>query len=563
MQYLARYAAASQVVGQGSSRAVLMQPNLARDEVAFDAAIRDPVRFREAISTLHDAVVSDLRVTKRDRAAYAEFQKRRSDEEHAVRTRAAAAERDRQLAEARQLPPLAPGVRDRFDVLRKRYWALRQDYSRHLLRHDRELWRLLMPCDPVVTVADDVVFFECFSADGSSYGCLTVDRDGFDPAAHVALGTTNVDYTWTLYDHFQSLRSYRHTRLTVDPGGFGVATDQAAGHREEKIDLPDGWLRGFLQVQSAMAMPTVQVSLSRDCVYSLLAFLKRHRAKTSPRALRFELRPGQPASLVLEPWEKRIDSRGTPSLGPEREPIRIWGVRRLLMLARLLPLVDRIDVHLLGTGLPSFWVARLGAMRLVIGLSGWTANDWTAGSPIDSLRPPVELTDQQIAAAAATMRQQRAIPRDALAAALGTDAATAMATADALAHRGQVIFDLVDDQYRWRSVMPAAIAESELGPPNPEVVASRQLLRKGKVRNREVIAEDRAVRIVGEVDRHVCEVTLSADRILSAGQCDCSHHFQNGIRRGPCRHLLALRDSGDTPTTLTQWYERLTRRSSN
>ena len=34
-----------------------------------------------------------------------------------------------------------------------------------------------MPCDPVITVVDDVVFFECFSADESSYGCLTINRD--------------------------------------------------------------------------------------------------------------------------------------------------------------------------------------------------------------------------------------------------------------------------------------------------------------------------------------------------------------------------------------------------
>jgi len=70
------------------------------------------------------------------------------------------------------------------------------------------MWRLLMPCDPVVTVADDVVFFECFSADESSYGCLTVNRDdGFGRSEQLQLGTTNVDYSWNLYHEFQSLRS--------------------------------------------------------------------------------------------------------------------------------------------------------------------------------------------------------------------------------------------------------------------------------------------------------------------------------------------------------------------
>src|SRR5690606_32307973 len=134
----------------------------------------------------------------------------------------------------------------------KRYWQLRSDYSRRLMTRNPRLWRLLTPCDPVITVADDVVFFECFSADQSSYGCLTCDRDTvFSGDASPQLGTTNVDYSWKLYDHFQSLRSYRETRLTVDPSGFEVATQGAAEYREEKIDLPEGWLRGFLQIQAA------------------------------------------------------------------------------------------------------------------------------------------------------------------------------------------------------------------------------------------------------------------------------------------------------------------------
>ena len=52
----------------------------------------------------------------------------------------------------------------------------------------------------------------------------------------------------------------------------------------------------------------------------------------------------------------------------------------LRVLARLLPLADGADVYLLGTGLPSFWSVRLGEMRFLLGLSGWTANDWSGGS---------------------------------------------------------------------------------------------------------------------------------------------------------------------------------------
>src|SRR5262249_7097195 len=138
--------------------------------------------------------------------------------------------------------------------------------------------------------------------------------------------------------------------------------------REEKIDLPAGWLRGLMQLQAGMTMPGGAVSLSRDAVYSIVAWLKRYKAKTSPRALRFELLPDQPPTLVLEPWGTKIVSYGTKYTGPSVEPIRIWGTRRLMMLARVLPLAERFDVYLLGTGLPSFWVARMGEMTLTLGL---------------------------------------------------------------------------------------------------------------------------------------------------------------------------------------------------
>ena len=139
-------------------------------------------------------------------------------------------------------------------------------------------------------MADDVVFFECFSSDESSYGCLTIDRDAcFAKTQDACVGTTNVDYSWELYHNFQSLRTYRETRFHINPEGFSVQTFDRADYREEKIELPEGWLRGFMQLQAAMALPMKKVTLGVDAVYSLLAWLKRHREKHGPRAIRFEL----------------------------------------------------------------------------------------------------------------------------------------------------------------------------------------------------------------------------------------------------------------------------------
>src|SRR5207245_3640085 len=125
------------------------------------------------------------------------------------------------------------GLEKRFNSFREKYWSARIKYSDYLTKNDPALWRVLVPCDPVVTVAPDVLFFECFSKDESSYGCLTAERDLFETPGDVALGTTNVDYSLPLYEEFQRLRTYRRTRFAVDPAGFEVRTEGAADYREE------------------------------------------------------------------------------------------------------------------------------------------------------------------------------------------------------------------------------------------------------------------------------------------------------------------------------------------
>ena len=53
----------------GDQRILELAPNLSRDKVAFDALLKEPIRFREAMSTLHDVVINDLTFQPQDKAA--------------------------------------------------------------------------------------------------------------------------------------------------------------------------------------------------------------------------------------------------------------------------------------------------------------------------------------------------------------------------------------------------------------------------------------------------------------------------------------------------------------
>ncbi|HUE72441.1 MAG TPA: metal-binding protein [Pirellulaceae bacterium] len=567
MQVQLSYYRHSALLADRLAQTLSFAPNLARDPVAFDGALKAPVRFREAISALHDVVISDLRYKPRDKTAYEEWKKSEQQRLSSMRKEAYQQAKTEILA---RRGDVSPDIEARFERCRRRYWHVRQAYSDYLRENDWDLWRRLMPCDPVVTVADDVVFFECFSADESSYGCLTVDRgDGFGSAAGVKFGTTNVDYSWDLYHHFQALRSYRQTRFQVDPQGFEVATVGNADYREEKIDLPAGWLRGFMQIQVAMGLPTRRVRLSREAVYSILAWLKRHKAHKSPRAIRFELDPGQSPRIVLEPWEQLVVSHGTKYDGPSGEPTRIWGSRRLLSLARALPLVDYVDVHLLGTGMPSFWLAQLGEMRLTLGISGWTTNDWTRGSALDLLVPPGGATSGQVARAAELLRHRGALSFDEIQLALMAQPVNCALAMNFLARTGQVIYDLGARKFRWRQIMPQVLGEADIGPENEELTASRVIVARRRVTIDSQQSTGTGLMLyTGKADGKPVELLMDADGMIKRGKCLCGHHQKAGIRMGPCRHLLALRQTVlEGPlvpdVSALSWYDRLKRWGNN
>jgi hypothetical protein len=523
---------------------VTLAPNLRRDRVAYDGTLKHPVRFREAIGALHDIVVSDLRFKPRDKTAYEAFKAEQIVREAGIRRQVAS------QTEAAILKEINPDLPDgyvadlakRYGKLRQSYWGARQRYSTYLCKHDPDLWRLLMPCDPVITVAPDCLFFECFSADESSYGCLTVDREAFEAERDVALGTTNVDYSWALYEHFQKLRSYRETRFAIDPSGFEVNTEQTEGFREEKIDLPPSWLRGFMQIQGAMSLPMRRVPISREGLYSILAFLRRHRAAKSPRAVRFELERGRPVTIVLEPWEQRIALHGKDYDGPLDETIRVWGRDRLHVLARLLPLLDEAEVYLLRTGLPSFWSIRMGEMRLLLGLSGWTANDWTGAAALEEITPPADPSAAVLIDIAAAFQVKPALTFNQIRERTGAAPAFVAAGLCKLASLGQVVHDLHAGLYRWRQVMPVAVSLEQIGPESPETEAARQLVARRTVRiDRDETRLDSLRILEGESGGRTVSLLIDADGRMLRGRCTCSHHFTGGLRRGPCRHLQALR----------------------
>ncbi len=540
MNYELHYWGHSGAVAIPGGTALSFAPNLARPKVFFDQGLKAPLRFREAISALHEVVVGDFKYRPRDRSAHTAWLKAQAEAEAQVRR----AHTDRAYAqEFKALGSQAPraGLDADFRAMHQVYWKARNQWAADLSRSDPALFRALVPCDPIVTVAPDVVFFEGFARDESSYGALFVDRGAFEGAVTAGLGTTNVDYSLGLYDAFQALRSYRATRLVVDPTGFEVQTSGQDAYREEKIDLPPAWLRGFGQLQGAMTLPARRVELSLDVVYSILAWLRRHREKEGPRALRFELVPGRAPQVVLEPWGTTLVSRGRAYDGPAPETIKVWGRRRLAALHRLLPLAERVEVQLLGSGLPSIWSVAMGELRFVLGLSGWSQNDWASGAALQLLSGDLAPQADVVSALEAHLAVERRATLEELKKVVVAPRAALLGSLHELCRLGQVMYDFSAGVYRARPVMPWALSEAVVGP-EPEEVREGQRLRL-ELRRDEPLGNGRRL-LVGAHGATVCEAVLDADGGFSKATCGCSHFHRFRLRAGPCRHLLALRLMG-------------------
>src|SRR2546422_6945079 len=98
---------------------VSLAPNLRRDRVSFVGTLRQPLRFREAVSALHDVVVSDLRYQPKDHSDYKAFLAAQKQREDALRRGATQAARAELLARKDQ--PVPRSLEKDFQRLRKVY----------------------------------------------------------------------------------------------------------------------------------------------------------------------------------------------------------------------------------------------------------------------------------------------------------------------------------------------------------------------------------------------------------------------------------------------------------
>src|SRR6266545_8352376 len=106
MQVNLAYRGRSAVTQTNVGLAVALAPNLRRDRVSFVGILKQPLRFREAMSALHDVVISDIRFKPKDKTAYEQWKKAEAARENTIRTEAVKLKRaDLEKQKNRPMPP--------------------------------------------------------------------------------------------------------------------------------------------------------------------------------------------------------------------------------------------------------------------------------------------------------------------------------------------------------------------------------------------------------------------------------------------------------------------------
>ena len=140
-------------------------------------------------------------------------------------------------------------------------------------------------------------------------------------------------------------------------------------------------------MQSAATLPRSTCTLAPIDLYNLLFALRTRKAKKAPRALRFELVPGAPPRIVVEPWELVLECHGPVYTGSAPRWCAPSAASASPPSRACCPTPSACAGALMGPGLPVFWVVDMGPATLTLALTGWTESGWSCAAAFDALIP--------------------------------------------------------------------------------------------------------------------------------------------------------------------------------
>ena len=369
---------------------------------------------------------------------------------------------------------------------------------------------VLRAADPVVTSNGDRLRFESFSACCGVHARLDVLPGALDGPA-LATGTTNVDVNPPMRRALAGISGLDPLHLSV--GEDVTVTTLEGAVTEQKVPLPERWLKGFAEVQVAAAgmRPVLDVPVveARRFVASLP---RATGARTAPlwavpagRGLRLTGRPGRDAVCLAGPERLRV-----------LEPL----LRFATGLRAYAPAEPGVTA--------SVWELQLRDARLVVTLSPEVSRGFSGeGGVLRDLADPASADDALLVSALLAYEPRIDVARLSGEAAL--DEPRVVRALTRLGAAGRVGFDSAEGAWFHRELPydPAV-----LGAMHPRLADARELVAAGAVS----VDGDGAVVRSGDT-------TYRLRRTPEGWRCTCPWAGRYRDSRGPCKHVLAVEES--------------------
>ena len=396
---------------------------------------------------------------------------------------------------------------------------------------------------------------EVFSKDEGCYASLSFDHSFFASEGQVQYGTTNIDFSPDLAQGIEQIRSFRETQLTIGQQAVGLTSQTAEALPnseviEKRINVPQSWLRGFLQVQSSAQLAADVFYLKPLDLYNALRYLRLHAdVKGKRRGLRIELEPKQAPRLVLEPHDVVINGSAEAYQGKVAKVVRLWGRRRLQLIKRFLPYTQSIEVRLLGNGMPSFWILRGEGMTLTVAITGFTASNWSQALNFDLLLPRRADSLATLKTVTSHLQSVWVAPLNEIANHTGLEVVACRAALQQACQQGLVTYDAAHQVYRYRPLTEQPLDMSQFQFRQPAEKLAYDLLSRPTAISaltlnlipQEGVEISATITVKEDKREYLSQLKLNEEGQVSKASCSCHQIMQHGLSQGACSHLIALR----------------------
>jgi len=364
--------------------------------------------------------------------------------------------------------------------------------------------------DPVVTSGGGVLRFEGFSSCCGAYIRADLLPESYDGDV-TGKGTTNVDFNSPMRAALDKVRDAGGLALAVGSNEFTIRSTSGEV-TERKVELPNRWLRGMVEVQSN------QAGMKRRFEVSGVDALRLFRGLPKSRTSRLSL------------WIARGPAGLYSTTTPVEQGVRVMDTTRLRVLETLLPHCENLSAYADDAQQASAWVLDFGFARLTLTL---TAEPWRGFSGEgQALSAMMQADDSAVSAALSRVRAQlqwqAALDVNVLARELQVATDVVSDALRIIGASGLAGYDVLGGHYFHR-VLPFDL--SLLEDLHPRLKDAKSILLGEGVKvlsQRPFEAEVKS----GDAVHHVREVNQEL-------RCRCAWFAKHQGERGPCKHVLA------------------------